>query len=116
MQLLGVVATLVTVQNADAGMKLVAEGKADAFFAERMVLKNLLSTHYAAANLKLLDRIFEYAPTAMAVDRNDENFRLLVDTALSEMYRSGEIEQAYDKYLGGIGDRGKKLFKVYALP
>jgi polar amino acid transport system substrate-binding protein len=32
------------------------------------------------------------------------------------MYRSGEIEQAYDKYLGGIGDLGKKLFKVYALP
>lgn len=116
MQLLGVVATLVTVPNVDAGIKLVAEGKVDAFFAERMMLKNLLSTHYAAANLILLDRIFEYAPTAMAVDRNDENFRLLVDTALSEMYRSGEIEQAYDKYLGGIGDLGKKLFKVYALP
>jgi polar amino acid transport system substrate-binding protein len=116
MQLLGVVATLVTVQNADVGMKLVVEGKADAFFAERMVLKNLLSTDYAAANLMLLNRIFEYAPTSMAVDRNDENFRLLVDTALSEMYRSGEIEQAYDKYLGGIGDLGKKLFRVYALP
>ncbi|MBV7512589.1 MULTISPECIES: amino acid ABC transporter substrate-binding protein [unclassified Pseudomonas] len=116
MQLLGVVATLVTVENTDAGLKLVAEGKADAFFAERMMLKNLLSTNYSAGNLVLLERIFEYAPTAMAVDRDDENFRLLVDTTLSEMYRSGEIEQAFDKYLGGASDMAKKLFKVYAIP
>jgi polar amino acid transport system substrate-binding protein len=116
MRLLGVVATLVTVENTAAGLKQVAEGKADAFFAERMVLKNLLATDKSASNLVLLDRIFEYAPTAMAVDRNDEDFRLLVDTALSDMYRSGEIEQAFDKYLGGADDTAKKLFKVYALP
>ena len=91
MRLLGVVATLVTVENTAAGLKLVSEGKADAFFAERMMLQNLISTDYSAGNLVLLDRIFEYAPTAMAVDRDDENFRLLVDTTLSEMYRSGEI-------------------------
>jgi polar amino acid transport system substrate-binding protein len=116
MRLLGVVATLVTVENTDAGLKMVAEGKADAFFAERMMLKNLISTHYSAGNLILLEPIFEYAPTALAVDRDDENFRLLVDTALSEMYRSGEIEQAYDKYLGGADRTAKKLFKLYAIP
>ena len=116
MRLLGVVATLVTVESTDAGLKLVAEGKADVFFAERMMLTNLLSTDYSAANLVLLERIFEYAPTAMAVDRDDESFRLLVDTTLSEMYRSGEIEQAYEHYLGGISDTAKKLFKVYAIP
>lgn len=116
MQLLGVVATLVTVENIDAGLKLVAEGKADAFFAERMMLKNLLAKDYSAGNLVLLDRIFEYAPTAMTVDRDDENFRLLVDTTLSELYRSGAIGQAYDNYLGGVSDSDKKLFKVYAIP
>ncbi|WP_339525516.1 amino acid ABC transporter substrate-binding protein [Pseudomonas sp. EL_65y_Pfl2_R96] len=116
MKLLGVVATLVTVENADAGLKLLDEGKADVFFAERIMLQNRLSTQYFAGNLVLLERIFEYAPTAMTVDRDDENFRLLVDTTLSEMYRSGEIEQAYDNHLGGVGDTAKKLFKVYALP
>lgn len=116
MRLLGVVATLVTVENTAAGLALVSEGKADAFFAERMLLQNLLFTEKSASNLVLLDRVFEYSPTAMAVDRNDENFRLLVDTALSEMYRSGEIEQAFDKYLGGASETARKLFKVYALP
>lgn len=116
MRLLGVVANLVTVKNTEAGVNLVAEGKADAFFAERIMLSNLLATHPSAAKLVLLDRVFEYSPTAMALDRDDENFRLLVDTALSEMYRSGEIEQACNTYLGGISDMAKKLFKVYAVP
>ena len=116
MRLLGVVATLVTVDSIDAGLKRVAEGKADAFFAERMMLENRLSTAYPAGNLRLLERIFEYSPAAMAVDRDDDDFRLLVDTALSEMYRSGEIEKAYDNYLGGVSDTDRKLFKVYAIP
>ncbi|MEG2796860.1 MAG: transporter substrate-binding domain-containing protein, partial [Pseudomonas sp.] len=76
----------------------------------------LLTRNYPSGNLVLLERIFEYAPTAMAVDREDEDFRLLVDTALSEMYRSGDIERAFEKYLGGAGDSAKKLFKIYAIP
>ena len=115
MQLLGVVSSLVTVPDTAAGLQLVAEGKADAFFAERMLLSNLLANQ-PAANLVLLDRVFEYSPTAMALAREDEDFRLLVDTALSEMYRSGEIEQAYARHLGGVSEMAKKLFKVYAIP
>ena len=116
MRLLGVVATLITVNTTAEGLELVAKGKADAMFSERMMLRNLLDSRYPTGNLVLLERIFEYAPTAMAVPRDDEDFRLLVDTTLSEMYRSGEIEQAYDKYLGGASDTARKLFKVYALP
>ncbi|CAI8798658.1 amino acid ABC transporter substrate-binding protein [Pseudomonas sp. IT-P176] len=115
MQLLGVVSSLVTVPDTAAGLKLVAEGQADAFFAERMLLSNLLANQ-PAANLVLLDRVFEYSPTAMALAREDEDLRLLVDTVFSEMYRSGEIEQAYAKHLGGVGETAKKLFKVYAIP
>lgn len=113
---LGVTVTRVTVEDANAGLKLVANGKADAFFAERMVLTHILDNTYPDKNLVLLDRIFDYSPTAMMVERDDERFRLLVDTALSEMYRSGEIELAYDRHLGGVSDTTRKLFKLYALP
>lgn len=115
MRLLGVIASLVTVADYDEGVRLVADGKADAFFAERMLLKNEIAKEGAAKNLVLLDRIFEYSPVAMIVERNDEDFRLLVDTALSEAYRSGSIEKDYDKYLGGTNDIVKKLFRVYEL-
>lgn len=116
MRMLGVIATLVTVTDNDEGTRLVVDGKADAFFSERMLLKNEIAKQGDANTLMLLDRIFDYVPVAMMVQRNDEDFRLLVDTALSEAYRSGAIEQNYDKYLGGANDILKKLFKLYALP
>lgn len=116
MRMLGVIASLVTVANTEEGAGLVAARKADAFFAERMFLRNQVEKGGANNDLMVLDRIFEYAPVAMIVERGDEDFRLLVDMALSEAYRSGAIEQAYDKYLGGINETMKKLFRVYALP
>lgn len=116
MRLLGVVATLVTVDTTDEGIKLVADGKADAFFNERMLLKNYLARDFPDSNLFIIDRIYEYAPVSMVVERGDEDFRLLVDTVLSDLYRSGAIEAAYDKYLGGVNETTRKLFKLYELP
>ncbi|MGF6090312.1 amino acid ABC transporter substrate-binding protein [Pseudomonas sp. 18173] len=116
MRLLNVIASLVTVASIDEGIKLVAQGKADAFFSERMLLRNEVAKEGAASNLMILDRIFEYSPVAMIVDRSDEDFRLLVDTALSEAYYSGFVEKAYDQYLGGTNLTVKNLFRVYALP
>lgn len=114
--LLGVVATLVTVDNQEEGVRLVAEGKADAFFSERILLQNYLAKNKDASEMMVLDRIYEFAPVAMALQRSDEDFRLLVDTALSETYRSGDLEKIYSQYLGEPGATVKMLFKVYALP
>lgn len=116
MRTLGVITTLVTVENSHEGLKQVADGKVAAFFAERMLLKNQLAADYPDSNLMVLDRIYEYAPASMVMERGNEDLRLLVDTALSEAYRSGAMEQAYAKYLGGASDTVKKLFKIYALP
>ena len=116
MRKLGVIATLVTASNNEQGVQMVAEGKADAFFSERMLLQNILQKSLYADQLTLLGRIFDFAPVAMALQRGDEDFRLLVDTVVSDMYRSGEIEQLYLKHLGEPDEAVKLLFKVYALP
>lgn len=116
MRLLGVIATLVTVDTHEEGVQLIAEGKADAFFSERMLLQNYLAKNKAADDMKVLERIFEFVPVAMALARGDEDFRLLVDTALSETYRSGALDPIYRKHFGEPGDMMKLLFKVYALP
>ncbi len=113
---LGVIATLVTVDDHKQGMQMVAEGKAAAFFAERMLLESDLKEHQAAAQMMVLDRIFEIAPVSMAFERGDEDFRLLVDTVLSDLYRSPEYERQYAEYFGAPGDMAKLLFHVYALP
>lgn len=113
---LGVVATLVTVANPEQGVQLVAEGKADAFFSERILLQNYLAKNKDASEMRVLERIYEFVPVAMALARADEDLRLLVDTALSESYRSGELENIYRRHLGEPGEMVKVLFKVYALP
>ncbi|MNS93917.1 hypothetical protein D3C72_1281160 [compost metagenome] len=64
----------------------------------------------------VVPRLFEFAPAAMVIPRDDDDFRLLVDSVLSEMYRSGEIEKAHATYLGGVRGTSRLLFKVYGLP
>ncbi|MBU1282232.1 MAG: amino acid ABC transporter substrate-binding protein [Gammaproteobacteria bacterium] len=113
---LGVVATLVTVANPEQGVQLVADGKADAFFSERILLQNYLAKNKDASEMRVLERIYEFAPVAMALARSDEDLRLLVDTALSESYRSGELGKIYRRHLGAPGEMVEVLFKVYALP
>ena len=112
---LGVIATLVVVDSHAQGVQRVAEGKVDAFFAERMLLQSNVQQQ-AADELMVLDRIFEIAPVSMALERDDEDFRLLVDTVLSDLYRSGELEQLYTSYFGEPGEMAKILSRVYALP
>ena len=115
-RMLRVIATLVTDKDNTEGLELVANGKASAFFAERMLLNSAVEKSQHAKDLMVIGRLFEFVPTSMVLERGDEDFRLLVDTAISEMYRSGEIEQAYRKYLGGTLGSSKLLFEVYALP
>jgi polar amino acid transport system substrate-binding protein len=116
MRLLGVVATLVTVDNHKQGVQLVADGKADAFFSERILLQNYLATSKGAGDLRVLERILEFIPVAMALDRSDEDFRLLVDSALSEAYSSGYLEKVYSQRFGAPSEMVNILFKVYRLP
>ncbi|WP_092430712.1 amino acid ABC transporter substrate-binding protein [Geopseudomonas sagittaria] len=116
MRKLGVIATLINVDSHEAGVKMVAEGKASAFFSERMLLQNYVQEHAAAGDMMVLERIFEIAPVSMALARGDEDFRLLVDTAISEMYQSGEMELLHTRYFGAPGEMLKILSRVYALP
>ena len=105
-----------TVANPEQGVQLVADGKADAFFSERILLQNYLAKNKDASEMRVLERIYEFAPVAMALARSDEDLRLLVDTALSESYRSGELGKIYRRHLGAPGEMVEVLFKVYALP
>lgn len=112
---LGVIARVVTVDDHDKGVDMVATGKADAYFADRAILER-----YAAQReddeLMVLDRYFNYEPLALVVARGDEDFRLLVDRSLSGLYRSENFFDIYTRFFGAPSDMTRTLFKVYALP
>ncbi|MFC5695706.1 amino acid ABC transporter substrate-binding protein [Pseudomonas sp. GCM10022186] len=116
LRLLKLLVTLETVASPAEGVGQVASGKVDAFFADQMTLRSLVARDTANTELMVLDRRFEFEPVALAMARGDEDFRLQVDTALSQLYRSGGIVPLYSKYFGAPGELDQTLFKVYSRP
>ena len=116
MRKLGVIATLVTVDSHEQGIQWVAERKADAFFGERMLLQTDLRKRADADQMQVLDTLFGFMPVSFPIERGDEDFRLLVDTVISELYRSGDIVRVHRQYLGELREGAELLFPIYALP
>ncbi|MDU4251909.1 amino acid ABC transporter substrate-binding protein [Pseudomonas nitroreducens] len=116
LRLLKVLVTLQSVPGAAEGIEAVAGGKADAFFFDQMTLRSLVERSSGKASLMVLTRRFDYAPVALAMPRGDEDFRLQVDTALSELYRSDAFLPLYSKYFGAPSELDQNLFKVYSRP
>jgi polar amino acid transport system substrate-binding protein len=111
----GVIKNIVPVQSDAEGIEMVAAGKADAFFADRAVLVTAVARRPDAQKLHVFERRFSIAPIAIALQRGDEEFRLAVDSALSELYRSGEYVRAYLPYFGEPSETARMLFQAYAL-
>jgi polar amino acid transport system substrate-binding protein len=116
LRLYGVQASVVPVVDFAQGVAMVAEGKADAFFADRVVLQSQVARSTAAGELQVLDRLFELEPLALVMARGDEDLRLLVDSELSLIYRSGEIEPLYRQYFGEPSEQVRLLFQAYSRP
>ena len=51
-------------------------------------------------NFEIESEVFSFEPFALAVRRNDADFRLVADRAISELYRSKKILEIYDKWIG----------------
>jgi polar amino acid transport system substrate-binding protein len=113
---LGVLAKVVTVSKYDEGVDLLAQGKADAFFGDRAVLLRYAAQRREGEQLQVVDRRFTLEPIAMAVRRGDEDFRLAIDTALSQLYSSGAHARTYTTYFGTPSETARLLFQAYAMP
>ncbi|MDE1328235.1 amino acid ABC transporter substrate-binding protein [Vibrio aestuarianus] len=96
---LGVVATVVTAKTHDEGVKLVSEGLADAYFADRFELIGELH-HSHLSNVELSPQVFEVAYGRLALPKNNDDFRLLIDRTLSELYQSDDFVPMYTQYFG----------------
>lgn len=113
---LGVIARVVTVDTHQEGVEMVADRTADAYFADRVILEQYAARRTDPHELMVLDRYFTYEPLALALARRDEDFRLMVDTALSALYRSDDFVDLYTDYFGAPSETTRTLFKTYALP
>jgi polar amino acid transport system substrate-binding protein len=111
---LGVVATVIEIDDPVKGVELLNNHEADAYFGDRTMLAGYAAQPENAPNLMVVDRTYTYEPLALALARNDDDFRLLVDTALSQVFTGARIGELYTKYFGAFDDNTKRLFLGYA--
>lgn len=82
-----------------AGVKAVADRRADAFFGETAIVRDLVRRR-KDASLITINRMFTYEPVALAMQRDDDDFRLLVDRALSERFGAADFWAVYTRWFG----------------
>jgi ABC-type amino acid transport substrate-binding protein len=93
-------AKIIPVDSASAGMDLVVKGEVAAFSSDQIVLIGLVVTHKDKKKFAVTENVFSFEPFALAVRRNDADFRLIANRVLSRLSRRGEIVKVYKKWFG----------------
>ncbi len=93
-------ARVVPVGSAVEGLKALQDGNVDAYSSDQVVLIGLVLTSSDPKSFVVSGELFSFEPFALAVRRNDADFRLIADGVLSHLYRSAQIVQIYRKWFG----------------
>ena len=104
------------VANYDDGIIHVLDRDADVFFGERPILLEAAAESQSAADLIVLDKLFTYEPVALTLARNDDDFRLVVDRALSSTFKSDDFRDVYAKWFGAPDEAVTAFFRQSAMP
>jgi len=94
-----IAAEIVTVQSHSEGFAQLQSGAIVAYFADRTILQYMLMKSDQAGKLLLADQFLSIEPYALALPR-DAEFRLMVDRALSRLYRNGGAKAVFAKTFG----------------
>ena len=111
-----IVPKYVPVSDLSTGVARVLDGRTNAFFGDRALLLEAARRSPASHELLVLDRYFSNETYAFALPRGDEDLRLLVDGALSRVFRSNELRALYEKSFGKLGDTGLNMYRLGTLP
>jgi ABC-type amino acid transport substrate-binding protein len=106
-------AEIVTVKSRAEGLKLLEASKVDGFASDRTTLIGLVVASPQGGAFRLLDEDFSVEPYALALPRGDYEFRLAVNRVLARLYRTGEIVNIYNRWLGRLGPPSLLLSATY---
>lgn len=94
-------ATVVPVKDRDEAIAALDSGRVDAFASDKLLLagtqfKNIQSLQMLPDNLSV-------EPYAIVLPRGDWELRLAVNTALADVFRSGDITRTFAQWFGSLG-------------
>lgn len=99
----GINSEIVAVASLDEGMALLDKGEVAAFSSDQVILIGSVIARSKPDQYFLSPQLFSYEPFALAIQRGDADFQLVVDSALSRINRSGQIVSIYGKWFGKFG-------------
>lgn len=115
---LDIKAEVVEVADHEQGVKMLADGELAAYFADRAILSFLLIGPDSPKNILIAKDYLTREPYALALARDDDDFRLLIDTTLARLYRSSAIDKIFARNFANAkpSDVLKALYIINALP
>lgn len=105
-------AKIIQLDSAADGLAAMEEGKIDAVSADQVVLIGLALKSGTPGKYAILPNMISYEPLALAVRRNDADFRLVADRVISHLYRSKKILPIYNKWFGQFSSQMPTAFEA----
>ncbi len=103
-------AEVVLFNSAKEGIDALRNKKIDAFSSDQIVLIGIALKAHDPMSFVIKPHVFTFEPFALAVRRNDSDFRLVADRVISDLYRSKEILKIYDKWIGRFARQRLPIF------
>jgi ABC-type amino acid transport substrate-binding protein len=111
----GVTAAVIAVAAPEEALALLSRREVDAFASDRIVLLGLGLTNPAGGDYRLLDEDYSVEPYALTLPRGDPDLRLAVNRSLAAMYRSGQVDEVFQRWLGALGSPSVLLSALFYL-
>jgi polar amino acid transport system substrate-binding protein len=109
-------ASVASVDSYQTGVAAVHNGQADVLFGDRAQLLEAAARSPDAKDLRVLSTHFEFASRALALARNDDDFRLAVDRALTQVYDNPQFGALYTATFGAPDAATVAFFRAAGLP
>jgi polar amino acid transport system substrate-binding protein len=105
-------AHIMRVPDYRTALRQLVAGDVDVVFGDRVVMLGALQALEpdARSNVVILDRMFTHELAGLALPHGDDDFRVLVDRALSRTYAAPEFAALYSKWLGQFDERARTFF------
>lgn len=105
-------AEIVLFNTVKDGIDALRKKKIDAYSADQVVLIGIAYEAKDSMEFMIAPNVFSFEPFALAVRRNDADFRLVADRVISDLSRSKKILEIYDKWIGQFAPQRLPLFEA----
>ena len=113
-------AEVILVDTDTEGMRLLNDGKVDAFASDQVVLIGQIVQSGNPKDYALSQDLYSFEPYGLMVRRNDADFRLVANRSLAQIYRTGQYQQLYERWFGRVGLKPSPvlaaMYRMEALP